>query len=368
MFRKDDFMQYNITYREKDKGIQFIISYKDSGGKWRQKSKQGFKGKAVAKIAADKLLDELKKTVALQSKLNANYENITFKDYTLDFIEHQKLYKEPNTIDHYNSTFTKFEALNNLKVIDIKAPDIQKCIDKLVENGYSQMSIEGYLSSLHYLFNYAQKKDKIILENPVHDIDFKVEKKKKEKTALTFAQTKDLLNKIKNPKLHLITMIAVKCGLRISEIMGLTWSDIGFNDNLLVVNKQWKKDKRGVYGFGETKGKNSNRVIPIPKDLMEEFKKYKSNQKIISLNDRIFDYEKRNVVSSTLCNTYKHLGYKISVHELRHTYATTLIGNGLDFKTTANLLGHDVVQTMRTYSHVNDDMIDRAKKLIDKIL
>lgn len=38
-------MQYNITYREKDKEIQFIISYKDNYGKWKQKSKQGFKTK-----------------------------------------------------------------------------------------------------------------------------------------------------------------------------------------------------------------------------------------------------------------------------------------------------------------------------------
>jgi integrase len=368
MFRKDDFMQYNITYREKDKGIQFIISYKDNNGKWKQKSKQGFSGKAVAKIAADKMLDELKKDIALQSKLNSEYGNFTFKEYALGFIEHQKLYKEYNTIEHYKTTFNAFASLYNLKIMDIKTSNVQKCVDTLVIKGYKETSIKGFLSSLHYVFNYALKKDKVVIENPVQDIDFKIEKSKKEKTALTFAQTRDLLSKIENKQLHLITMIAVKCGLRIGEILGLTWDNIDFKNSLLTVNKQWKKDKKGAYGFGDVKGKNSNRIVPIPKDLIQELKNYRTEQKIISLNDRIVKYDSRNIISATLCRVYKKAGYKISVHELRHTYATALISNGLDFKTASNLLGHDISQTMNTYSHVTDDMINRAKKLIDKIL
>ncbi|MCS4455170.1 tyrosine-type recombinase/integrase [Clostridium botulinum] len=50
------------------------------------------------------------------------------------------------------------------------------------------------------------------------------------------------------------------------------------------------------------------------------------------------------------------------MHELRHTYATKLISNGVDFKTVAQLLGHTVEQTMKTYSHVNDDMMKKQLK------
>lgn len=42
-------MQHNITYRQKDKGWQYIISYKDAKGSWKQKSKQGFDMKKTAK-------------------------------------------------------------------------------------------------------------------------------------------------------------------------------------------------------------------------------------------------------------------------------------------------------------------------------
>ncbi|WP_455803973.1 tyrosine-type recombinase/integrase [Clostridium butyricum] len=57
----------------------------------------------------------------------------------------------------------------------------------------------------------------------------------------------------------------------------------------------------------------------------------------------------------------------ISIHELRHTYATLLIGNGIDFKTAAQLLGHDVQQTLKTYSHVTDEMLNKATEKISKI-
>lgn len=58
-------MDYNITYREKNNGIQVIVSYKDYLGKWKQKSKQGFpntrEGKKKAKLAANTLTSRNKK-------------------------------------------------------------------------------------------------------------------------------------------------------------------------------------------------------------------------------------------------------------------------------------------------------------------
>ena len=42
-------LNYNLTFREKDKGWQCIVSYKEKSGKWKQKSKQGFKTKREAK-------------------------------------------------------------------------------------------------------------------------------------------------------------------------------------------------------------------------------------------------------------------------------------------------------------------------------
>ena len=68
-----------------------------------------------------------------------------------------------------------------------------------------------------------------------------------------------------------------------------------------------------------------------------------------------------------MANKLHRQGYNISIHSLRHTYATLLIQNGVDFKTAAALLGHNVEMTMKIYSHVNNDMINNAKRVIEKI-
>ena len=68
----------------------------------------------------------------------------------------------------------------------------------------------------------------------------------------------------------------------------------------------------------------------------------------------------------SLSELSKELGYNICLHELRHTYATKLIANGIDFKTAAYLLGHKVEQTMNTYSHVTNDMISNARNIINQ--
>ncbi|MCD3297142.1 Arm DNA-binding domain-containing protein, partial [Clostridium botulinum] len=79
-------MDYNITYRQKDKGWQFIISYKDNMGKWKQKSKQGFKTKKDAKPAAEKMLKELKNTTK-NVPVNNDLIKVTFNQLTTIYLD-----------------------------------------------------------------------------------------------------------------------------------------------------------------------------------------------------------------------------------------------------------------------------------------
>lgn len=74
------------------------------------------------------------------------------------------------------------------------------------------------------------------------------------------------------------------------------------------------------------------------------------------------------VLHTQIRTKYNKLGYNISIHTFRHTYATNLIMNRLDFKTTARLMGHTVEMTMKTYSHVNDEMLIRATKIINECI
>lgn len=353
-------MQYSVSTRKKDKGYQYIISYKDNG-KWKQKSKQGFKSSREAKAAADKALEILKQNINLNPP--TEFDGISFGEFGKEYLEHTKIYREPKTVDSTKTVLTKFSSLDNIELSKINNLDIQKIVDKFTEEGLNPNTIKYYLKKLTIIFNCARNQYNIINSIPTKNI--KVNKSKEiNKRALTDNEIKCLLNDFRQNKYYIIIYLAVNTGMRIGEILGLTWNDIDFKNNIVSVNKQWKKLKDGSYNFGELKTKNSNRSIPISQSIAKELKKYKT---VINFDNRICDYKNKETVIVALNKELKKYGYNISIHELRHTYATKLISNGLDFKTVASILGHDVKETIKTYSHVNNDMLDKAKNLIENI-
>ncbi|MEG1003121.1 MAG: site-specific integrase [Clostridium sp.] len=366
-------MDYNITYREKNNGLQVIISYKDALGKWKQKSKQGFSntrdGKKQAKIEADKILQELK--IVVGNNLNINYTEIKLGEFINMYIEHIKLYRALKTIYSYNMSLKAFEPIYGLKMNEINTLDIQRCIDEMTRRGLKEITVKGYIAKLSTVFNAAINNYDILLKSPVKNLNIKKSKKSTEKKALTDTQFSELVNKFESSiykKYVPIILIAGTCGLRIGEIMGLTWNDVDFKSSTLNIDKQWKiislNPKK--FGFDELKSKNSYRFVPIPPKTLKYLKTLKQTQPINFMN-RIIKSQSTDSVVSFLNKKFKELGFELTIHELRHTYATKLISNGIDFKTAAKLLGHTVEQTLKTYSHVTDDMLTKASNVISNI-
>ncbi|MCR1952359.1 site-specific integrase [Clostridium sp. DSM 100503] len=354
-------MNYTITYRQKDKGWQFIISYK-LNGKWKQKSKQGFKTKKEAKPFAEKTLKDLKKQ--LKNINSIQVESLTFKSLHYNFIEHIKLYKEFNTIKGYKNAYSCFSTLENYEVDNIKNIDIQKCIDNLIKKELKNATIKSYISRISLEFEYYIETYNPIYINPTKKLKLPINKNTTIKKALTKKELDHLLKKLKNNKFYIVAYIASNTGLRCGEILGLTWLDLDEKNLTLSINKQWKLLKNGYYGFGELKSKNSNRTIPVSKEFVKTLKEYKLLTPI-SFDNRIAPFNNSSIEKYLNPKLKKYSD--ISIHELRHTYATLLIHNGVDFKTIAKILGHDIKQTLDTYSHVTDDMMNLASKKIEKI-
>jgi len=359
-------MDYNISYRKKDKGIQAIISYKDHTGKWRQKSKQGFKKQRDAKRYADKMLEELKKSFELRKNIDLEYEGITFKELVKIFTKQKELQNEYTTVNNIGFSVKKFEKLNDMKVEDIKPLHIQDCVNDMIKEGLMISTIKEYLSKIRAIFNFAINQYDIISKSPVRKILIPEEKREEKKKALNKSELKELLTKITYEKFYIATLIASNCGLRAGEILGLTWDCVDLKNGILTVNKQWKKLSAGKWGLGPVKRKNSNRDVPIPPHVIKELKKFKKKE-ITDINNRVILYADTVNFSKQISVYYKRIGFDISLHNLRHTYATMLIANGVDFKTAAKLLGHDVEMTLKTYSHVNDDMMNKATNVVNSI-
>ncbi|MBU3155145.1 site-specific integrase [Clostridium estertheticum] len=356
-------MEHNITYRQKDKGWQFIISYKDIDNKWKQKSKQGFKTKRDAKPIAEKMLEDLESSI--KNNVDVEGANQTFKEVSKMYLKHSNLYKEYNTVKASENTFSKFKCLNSIKIKDIQKIDIQGVVDKLVKEGLKQSTITSHVVRLNTFLKYVKEDLNIIVSLPTEKIKVPKEKNKTNKKALTKPELDKLLNDLINNKFYIVAFIAANTGIRLGEILGLTWNDLDEINLTLDVNKQWKVlEKNKPSTFGTLKSKNSYRTVPISSKTLNALKFYKKNNPT-DFKNRIAPFNSASI--------FKYLNPKlreladISLHELRHTYATLLIADGMDFKTAAKLLGHDVQETYRTYSHVTSDMLKNAAKRIDKI-
>lgn len=246
------------------------------------------------------------------------------------------------------------------------------CINELTSRGLKYNTIKGYLARLSTALNAAVKQFHYLHKSPIENIELKKPKKIEKIKALTTSEFEEVINSFQNSPYDnytIILIIAGTCGLRISEILGLTWNDIDFENNTIDVNKQWKVVETEPYkkfGFGELKTQNSYRIVPMPQSTADYLRNYR-NSHPINFQNRIIKNRSSDGVITFINKKFKAFGYNISIHDLRHTYATKLIANGVDFKTAAKLLGHEVEQTMKTYSHVTQDMLDRAKNLIDNI-
>lgn len=116
-------MEYNFTYREKDKGFQVILSYKDNVGRWKQKSKQGFKTKREAKNAGDKLLEEVKANAPIY--MDNSTASITFGEFSTMYLNDIRRSITYNTLLGYQQAINAFSELKDMRLVDITHSDIQ---------------------------------------------------------------------------------------------------------------------------------------------------------------------------------------------------------------------------------------------------
>ncbi len=163
-------------------------------------------------------------------------------------------------------------------------------------------------------------------------------------------------------------LLTMYTGLRIGELLALTWDDIDMKRCLMTVSKTCRDSWGGGYTklLGSPKTPSSYRIIPIPRQIMPYIRqmKRKSNcEYVVSRRGNavsIRSYQRTFArILKKLC--IKHLGF----HALRHTFATRAIENGMDIKTLADIMGHkSPAITLSTYAH---SLAPHKKSMMNKL-
>ncbi len=151
-------------------------------------------------------------------------------------------------------------------------------------------------------------------------------------------------------------IICLYTGLRIGELLALTWDDINFEKRTLNISKSCHDgytDGKHCVVMDTPKTQNSARQIPLSKPIIPLLKELKKNSKC----DYVISYNDKPILVRTYQRTFELLLKRLNIphkgfHATRHTFATRAIECGMDVKTLSEILGHkNATITLNRYAH-----------------
>lgn len=271
----------------------------------------------------------------------------SFKRYLLS-----KRYS-PNTINTYSEALKSFLTFCNTKAIkEITNQDvISYNNDYILKNKFSSSYQNQIVNAIKLYF-------RIVKETAI-EID-KIHRPKREKVlpnVLSKEEIKLILNAHSNMKHKTMLSLIYSCGLRRSELLNLKPTDIDSNRNIVIIR--------------QSKGKK-DRIAPLSPKILVMLRAYYIvyKPKIWLFEGQIENeaYDARslsNVLKQAL--TKAGITKPVSLHWLRHSYATHLLESGTDLRYIQELLGHSSSKTTEIYTHVSTKSLQQIKSPFDNL-
>lgn len=330
------------------------------------------KMKALKKLYEEKEKNGLSNEIAVDIKFD-EWTKIWVKDY-------KKLNVAQSTMNGYISKINSYliPAFKGRNVIDIGKRDVQLMVNGLINKKLSYKTRKDTLGICRMIFQSAIDDVPLIEYNPAVGVKLGKKDPPKEKNIMSIEEQLEVMQILMSEYNGIAFFALFTLGVRASELAGFLWKDL---DNICEnINVERGFQVLSVYDddlnkigverkYTELKSYNSHRQIPIISILKEELLKYKkqimenlniTDEKELD-NESIFRTKLGNISAPYLRHRLnnvlnKYNFRKVTVHELRHTFATRCLESGIDMKTLQMLLGHaDYSTTANIYAHVLQD-------------
>ena len=306
---------------------------------------------------------------------------MTTQNLLTEWLEiYQKEHIKARTYSRYQGLIAMHivPTLGERNISELGRREIQEFLTQQKKDGnmrngekLSATSTNMMLSVLNLAFEYACDME-YIEENPcVRVRRTKAEAKKIE--AFTVEEQRAIESEIARSddrRLHGI-LLCLYTGLRIGELLGLTWSDVDFDRGVIKITKTVYREKNesGAWQLcvDTPKTKASDRVIPLPEYitnmLQQDYRIARTpyvveNKKGERMSIRSYQYMFEKLTERARVR-------KLNFHALRHTFATRAIECGMDIKTIADIMGHKHASiTLNRYAHC---MLDHKIEMMQKL-
>jgi len=258
-----------------------------------------------------------------------------------------------NTIKTYMDALKAFLKFYREKPVDaITNDDVIKFNNEFILKHKLSTSYQNQVVNAIKLFFKT-------IENRVIDID-KIHRPKREKllpNVLSKEEIKQILNAHSNLKHKAMLSLIYSCGLRRSEVLNLKIADIDSKRNLIIIR--------------QAKGKK-DRIAPLSVKTIELLRSYftacKPKVWLFEGQDKQTRYDESSLASVLKQALEKSKITKpVTLHWLRHSYATHLLENGTDLRYIQEILGHSRSTTTEIYTHVSNKSIQKVISPFDSL-
>lgn len=288
--------------------------------------------------------------------------------------------KKPNV---QKSTYDGYEELierriraffgDKLTLKDITPVRIQEFYASIRADGCKEKTVLEYHNLLHDACGWAVRQE-ILLSNPFDKVD-RPKPKKYSACYYTPEQVQLLMEAAKGERLFLPVILAAYYGLRRSEVVGLRWSNIDFeNKRIYIRNKASEVKENGKLQTvitDEMKTESSKRALPLlpeVENILREHRELQDTYRRLYRRDYAKEYLdmvcvnplgnliRPNYISERFPKMLKKNGLpRIRFHDLRHSCASMLIAHKAGMKQVQMWMGHSsITTTMDTYGHLDD--------------
>ena len=258
-----------------------------------------------------------------------------------------------NTIKTYTDALERFLEFFSQKAIhEINNEDIIHFNNEyIIKNGYSS-SFQNQVVNAVKLFFSVTENVKLELEK-IH----RPKREKKLPNVLSREEMKAILEPPKNVKQKAMLSLVYACGLRRSELLQLKPADVNSKRHLLMIR--------------QAKGKK-DRVVPISDKVIEMlrgyYKMYRPKVWLFE-GQKIGEQYSAASLQKVLHNALVAADIKkpVTLHWLRHSYATHLLESGTDTRYIQELLGQKSLKTTKIYTHVTEKSLQKIKSPFDDL-
>ncbi|MGV2831746.1 tyrosine-type recombinase/integrase [Myxosarcina sp. GI1(2024)] len=259
--------------------------------------------------------------------------------------------KPPTTQKTYITISRQFLAFTGKELEEVKLEDILLWLESFQLRGKSQNTINNKLGAIKSLFSFGVKTG-YLRNNPASMIKTIKAKDALNERILQGEEVKELINAATNQRDHSILILLYILGLRISELVGLNWSDFQPTDDSVTVT---------IFGKG-----HKTRTLLITHQLWSELKQLPRSEKTEAVFlSRFGNRLDRHAIHRLIKKAVEKAGINphTSAHWLRHAHACHSLNNGAGIDLLMKSLGHSSLAVTSRYLHVQPS--ECTSKFID---